>query len=185
MAGSNVVSATLDAPSGGIDRTVFDSVKRLVLLRDNACLAAAGTAAATTASKVKTVNTVTYLIDGQFKSLAGTDNFWTLTGTTLTAGQSNKWLLCVDGSGTASVVEGILASTVAGVTFADVTGSDGHIYPSPGPSKCVVGQLTVTCNSSTFVPGTTLLSAGTITVVYRDGYEALATGPQFPAPYGK
>lgn len=184
MAGSNVVSVTLEGITPGMDRTLYQSVRRLVLLRDNAVFSAAGAAAATTASKVKTVNTVTYLIDGQFKSLAGTDNFWTLTGTTLTAGQVNKWLLCVDGSGAASVIAGNISTTAAGVSFSDVTGSDGHTYPPPGPSKAIVAQLTVTCNSSTFVPGTTLLSAGTITVVYRDGYEATMVGAQLPTAFG-
>lgn len=184
MAGETVAEVTNDAPEGGVANALLAAVQRMILLQDNGCLSAGGAADATSAAKVKTVATVTYRVNGAQLTKGATDNLWTLTGATLTAGQVNKWLLCLDASGTASVVEGIHSTTAAGVTFADVVGADGHTYPAPGPNLCVAAQLTVTCNSSTFVPGTTSLAAGTITVVYRDGYEDTMTGAVFPVTYG-
>lgn len=184
MSGSTVVEVANDSPDGGTAHALYEAIQRLILLRDNACLSDGGSADGTTPAKVKTTATVNYLIDGEFKSKGATDDLWTLTGTTLTAGQVNKWLLCLDGSGTASVVEGNPSTSAAGVSFSDIVAADGHTYPAPGPSKCIVAQLTVVVNSSTFVPGTTSLAAGTITVTYRDGYEATMSGANYPVIYG-
>ena len=184
MAGSTVVQVTDDAPNGGVAAALLGAVQHLILQMSNRTNSSAAIAIATTKSKVQAVTTSTsYTVDGAQLALAATDNFWTLTGATLTAGQVNKYLLLCDASGTASCIAGTPSTTAAGVTFAPVV-SGGHAYPSPGPSLCILGQVQVTCNSSTFVPGTTLLDAATITVVYRNGFEALATGASYPAEYG-
>lgn len=181
MAGSNTVIVTPDQPSGGIAVACQRALQALILLRDNFCLSAAGAAIATTKSKVQIVNTVVYLIDGVFKSKGATDNFWVLPVTpVLTAGQVQKWQLCLNAAGTTVVVAGVPATTAAGVTFADVTGADGNVYPSPGPSLAVVSILQVTVNSSTFTPATTLLDAATITTTYTDGYSATLYGAAIP-----
>lgn len=185
MSQATVVEVANDAPEGGTGAAMLAAIQHLILRRDNATFSSGAIAHGTTATDVKTTATVTYLIDGVFKSLAATDDFWQLTGDVLSAGDVQRWLLCVDASGTASVVEGNKSDSVAGVTFSDVTASDGHVYPSPGPSLAVVGILSVTVNSSTFTPGTTALTAGTITVAYLDGYDPAAIGANYPVIYGR
>lgn len=180
MAGSKTVIVTPDMPSGGIAVACQAALQHLILQADNACYDTAGLTHGTTAADVKTANTVAYRVDGQLASLAAQDDFWTLTGAAMSAGQVTKWLLCVDGSATASVVQGSVASSAGAVTFADVVGADGNAYPSPGPSLCVFGSVQVTVNSSTFTPGTTSLAAGTITVVYVNGYDATLYGAAIP-----
>lgn len=184
MSQATVVEVANDSPEGGTARALYHAIQHLILRRDNATFTSGAVATGTTPQDVKTTATVTYLIDGAFHSLAATDDFWQLTGGVLAAGEVNRWLLCVDASGTASVVEGNKAASVAGVTFSDVTGADGHTYPSPGPSLAVVGILSVTVNSSTFTPGTTSLAAGTITVAYVNGYDPAAIGANYPVIYG-
>lgn len=133
-------------------------LNNLMVLGLNQCFSAAGTALATTTTKVKTVNTITYSIDGALKTKAGTDNFWTLSGTTIAANAVNKYLLYIDSAGAASVAEGTQASTAASV-----------VLPALAQSKAVVGFLTVSAGASVFTPGTTALTGGTVTVTYTDG----------------
>lgn len=161
-----MAGTTLTRHAEFVDASVVDLIRAsLNLVIDdiqnatvNAVLSSGAVAIATTTTKVKSVATISFTVDGEFKSLAATDNFWTLTGGVLAAGESNIWLLCVDAAGAASVIEGTKATTVAGV-----------VLGSPAATVTVVGAVTVTCNSATFTPGTTALSAGTITVVYRNG----------------
>lgn len=179
MAGSNTVIVTPDMPEGGIAKACQRALQHLILLYDNACLAAGGITHGTTAADVKTANTVTYRLDGVQKSLAAQDDFWALTGPVMTAGQVSRWLLCVDSAQAAAVVQSAVATAASGCVFADVT-SGGNAYPSPGPSLSVFGMVQVTVNSSTFTPGTTSLAAGTITVAYVDGYTAATLGAAIP-----
>ncbi len=114
----------------------------------------------TTTTKVRTNATFNYFIDGVVKTKASTDDFWTLSGTTIAAGFAQKYLLLIDAAGAASIQECLPGTTLALVG-----------YPTLPDSKCVVGTVNVVVNSSTFVPGTTALNAGTITVTYTNGFD--------------
>lgn len=118
----------------------------------------ASIAIGTTTTKARTTAVFAYALEGAPKSKASTDDLWTLAGTTLTAGQINKYLLYLDAAGAATMAEGVPATTAAGV-----------VLPALPVAKCICGWIQVTCNSSTFVPGTTALNAGTITTVFNDG----------------
>lgn len=133
----------------------------LALIIANDTLTAAGCAAATTTTQAKTTNTLTYLIDGAYKSKTATDNFWTLSGSVVPVSSFQKYYLLIDGSGAASVMQGVAASTAAGVTL-----------PFPPQSKAIAGVLTIQTDSShTFTPGTTALNATGITATFNDGFD--------------
>jgi hypothetical protein len=146
-------------------QTARDEVRTLAntlaLIIANDTLTAAGCATATTTSQVKTAATLTYLIDGAYKTKGATDNFWTLAGVTVPVASFQKYYLLIDGSGAASVVQGVPASTAAGV-----------VLPFPPQSKAIVGVLTVATDAThTFTPGVTLLGATGITATYNDGFD--------------
>lgn len=150
------VAGTLDAFRFGVNKLVCVLVNRLALLTANVLKGTPVVAIATTTTKVKTTATAGYAIDGAPKSLAATDNFWTLAGTVLIVGQTNKYLLYVDAAGAASVVEGTPA-----------TGTP--VLPFPAQGKCCFGVVAVTCVSAGFTPGTTALNAAGLTVTFTDG----------------
>jgi hypothetical protein len=131
---------------------------------ENGVYTAAGAATATVTSQAKTVNTLTYRSGGVFKTKAGTDNFWTLTGATQPVSSFTKYLLMIDGAGAASVIVCSNAATALG-SLLPITTSFG--------TKAVVATLTVATNgSTTFIPGTTLLGAAGITATFVDGFDA-------------
>lgn len=142
-------------------------------------LTAAGCATATVTSKAKTANTLTYTINGVFKSLVATDNFWTLGGaTSATTVQVNcfqKYLLLVDGSGTATVQEGLQSVTSAATvlwTNVNSFGRFGPILSIWNAGKTVAGVLTIATDAThTFTPGTTLFGATGITATFIDGLD--------------
>jgi hypothetical protein len=144
-------------------KSAADTAKRALV---NLPLSDGGVALATTKSKVKTAANVTYLINGEFKVKNATDNLWTLTGDAVAAAMFQKWLLCLDTDGAASVVIG-----TAGATAAEV------VLPAWPANKSVVGVLTVQNGSAAdFTPGTTLLDAADITATYYDGFPAALLG---------
>lgn len=143
-------------------RTSMANLKRVL---SNLCLADAGVAIGTTVAKVKFANNITYLIDGEFKAKTATDDFWTLSGTTITDGNTNKYLLCIDAAGAASIVEGTQAASAGAV-----------VLPAWPASKSVVGILTVATAGAEFVPGTTALDAATVTDTYFDGFDPALIG---------
>ena len=135
------------------------------LISRNRTMANAAIARGTTAQKVKTVNSISYAIDGALLTKAGTDDFWTLGGagsnTVVAGGFANKYLLLIDSAGAASVLEGTQAALAANV-----------VLPALPASKSVVGVLTVATAGATFVPGTTALNAGTVTATFTNGLDA-------------
>lgn len=154
------------------------SVNKMVALfdtLDDRVLGQAACATATVTSQAKTTNQVDFSIDGAVKRKAAADNFWTLTGGVLAISSWQKWILCVDASGVASVVIGT-ASTVSAAAVG---------LPVLPASKSVFGTLTVaTSGAVTFTPGTTLLGAAGITASFVDGmdplYSTLAASPIAP-----
>lgn len=164
----NLLVGDLDAelmPDHALTKAAVDQQKRAFI---NAPLATATVAIGTTVQKVRTTATATFRIDGVFKSKASTDDFWTLSGTTIADGFVNKYLLCIDADGAASIVEGTQAATAGAVVLG--------AWPA---SKSVLGILTVATTGAAFVPGTTGLDAAEVTDTYTDGFDAalIADGP--------
>lgn len=138
-------------------------------------LTAAGITIATTASKVKTANTLVFTVAGVFYSLNASDDFWTLAGTVVAAGSWQKYALMVDTAGAATIVEGRQSVVSAAAVTWDNLGTISPWYPflnSVGSTKAVVGVLTVATDAThTFTPGSTLLSAAGVTDTYIDGID--------------
>lgn len=140
-------------------------------------------ATATVTSKAKTVAAVDFVVGGQLFNKAATDNFWTLAGTTVAISSWQKYLLCVDDAGTATVVECTQSTlSAAAVGFGNIA-AQAKAQPinpwSPiitvlAASRCIFGVLTVATDSThTFIPGTTLLGAAGITATFIDGIDPL------------
>lgn len=66
----------------------------------------AGITNATTSGKAKTTNAIYYQLNQRYFYLGATDNLWDLTAVTTGAAEYRKVVLCVDGNGTASIVQG-------------------------------------------------------------------------------
>jgi hypothetical protein len=135
-----------------------------IIYAANRAEAAAGCAKATNNTGVKTVNTLSYVIDGAWQAtVAATDPAWTLTGGVVPASSWTKWYLLVNAGGsTFSVLQG----TVSQVSAASV------VMPFMPQSLCVVGVLTLaTAAATTFTPGTTALNATGITATFNDGVD--------------
>jgi hypothetical protein len=176
-----------NAPAESLARVAIEFANANLALDLNAALTAAGVTTATTPAKAKTVNTLTYLSNGAFKSKGATDNFFVLG----TAGQSptvvpvasfQKYLLCIDPTGAAPAVFEATASPIAA---ANVT------WPGPGwaslggigvwgPLLYILNQgytivatlLIATDATHTFTPGTTSVATGSgITATFADGID--------------
>jgi hypothetical protein len=132
---------------------------------ENSVAGKASVATGTTTSKVKTTNQTDFFVNGSVFRKAATDDFWTLTGAVLAISSWRKYLLCVDNTGAASVVQSTTDSTVSAAAVQ---------LPALPANKCVFGVLTVATNgATTFTPGTTLLGAAGITATYVDGLDPL------------
>ena len=117
-------------------------------------------------------------------SKAATDNFWTLgsatSNTTVAINSFQKYALCVDDTGVATVQEATQSTvSAAAITWYNVTPIAGGGNKSSwaalcailNASKCIFGVVTVATTSGTFIPGTTLLGAAGITTTYQAGIE--------------
>jgi hypothetical protein len=127
----------------------------------NAAFTSAAIAQATTTTKAKTTATLTYTSKGAFASLAATDNFWTLAGTSLVAGQCCYFVLGVNGSQVASAYQSSIASTLAAC-----------VAPTIPDGVAGVGEVTVVTTTTAFVPGTTALAtASGTTIAFQNGWD--------------
>lgn len=165
-----------DSPRGSTQAAVAGLLNALAAYDLNQALTAAGCATATTTSQVKTVNTLTFLINGAFKSKAATDNFWTLAGTLVAASSFQKYALLIDASGAATIQEAtqnnVSAATVSWANVSRVSDAAPLLTITAGGTKAVAGVLTVATDAThTFTPGTTLLGAAGITATYIDGLD--------------
>ncbi len=165
-------------PRGAATRHTAELANALAVLQLSQILTAPGVITATVTSQVKTANTLTYLINGIFKSKGATDNFWTLgvagSATVVAASMFQKYVLLIDDAGAATVQEGTAGQTAATVTWTNVAnlGPYSPILTMMGPNKAIAGVLTVaTAAATTFTPGTTLLGAAGITATYIDGID--------------
>ena len=143
------------------------------------CLSKAGVAIGGTTSKVKILAPngagVDFAIAGKLYHKADGDDIFTLTGAALTALYSTLYLLCLNASGTASVVRGsdvLTASVALGVPL---------YWPTPVASTCPVAAVRIDAGADAFTPGTTALTGGTVTVTYYDLF-AVPDTPIVAAP---
>ena len=117
----------------------------------NVCPVSAGLAIATSKAKVKFTGTLRYFCGGVLCAKAATDNFWTLSGTILTA-TYNVFLLGIDASGTAVAQMGTAGASLAAVVF-----------PTPASTTTVLGFVIVApSGTGSFVGGTTELDDATV-----------------------
>ena len=147
------------------EATVHMPLRNVLNFFNSACLANAAIALATTKSKVKTVNSITFCINGVLYTKAGTDNFWTLSGNALNPdadeAQFCRFLLLIDAAGAMAIVQSDVETAAADVENPDY---DTSLY-------CCVGTLDVATNAATtFTPGTTLLDAAGITDTYTNRF---------------
>ena len=137
-------------------------------------------AIATVTSQVKTTAVAPYTVGGSLYSKGITDNFWTLgaagAATTVAINSWQKYALCVDDAGVATVVEATQSTVSAlAIRWDNVTPLAGTFPKNPwaalaailNASRCVFGILTVATTSGTFIPGTTLLGAAGITATLK------------------
>ena len=145
------------------------------LFGNNVVYSDPGLATATVTSQVKTTAVTTFTVGGTIFSKGITDNFWTLAGTTVAINSWQKYALCVDDTGVATVVEATQSTvSAAAIRWANVTPLAGTFTKNPwaalaailNASRCIFGVLTVATTSGTFIPGTTLLGAAGITATY-------------------
>lgn len=129
---------------------ITDAALRSLL--GNRCFHNGGLAIATTKSKVKTVNSVDYTIDGVFYTKAGTDNLFVHSDVTVQpVGTTKLYALCLDKDGTASIIAGTTKLPVIPDTL------------------CCIGALKIVTDAThTFIPGTTLNDAAGITATYHN-----------------
>lgn len=150
-------------PRGSAERQCAISLNELILLNANGCNGNAGIATGTTTSKIKTVNSVSFSVDGKLFTKAGTDDFWTLTGGVLAVSSFRVYVLLVDAAGAATVASSSdslvsAAKCILPDLFTTVEG------------KAIFGYTTIATNASTtFTPGTTLLGAAGITTAHFNG----------------
>ena len=135
----------------------------------------------TNAGTVKTTATINFVLDGQFYSKAATDNLSiAYTGPTVyqaptgvgsvnggftggSNGSTRLYLLCLNSSGTLSVVPGRI------VDSAELTAGRAALeFPDTQVTGiCPIGALRIAVTAgTTFVPGTTSLAAAGVTASY-------------------
>lgn len=130
----------------------------------NVSLSAAGLAEGTNAATFKTANTLTFTVNGVFKSKGATDNLAFSAGhAVVAANQACLFGVWIDAGGNVSTSQGPIVSA-------------GDPCPVPGiPAGAVesdpvalVGLIKVTTGATTFTAGTTDLGAANVTDVYYD-----------------
>lgn len=134
-----------------LNEVVQEGIRKLMGTR---CFTAVIAAIGSNTAKVKTTAAAQYCIGGKMYTKAATDDLWTLSGTVIPASGTGRFLLCLDASGTASVVQG----TATG-------------YPTePASTVCPVAEVKIVMGAGgAFTPGTTALTGGNIgTVTYTD-----------------
>ena len=124
----------------------------------------ANLAAGGTAAKIRTQAAVQYMIDGNLYTKASTDDFCTLSGTTLSATTASYFRIEIDASGDCSVKQGAVVTVGSGCTGANCA----NLAPIPprSASKATLGLVLV--SGITFVPGTTATTAAA-GIVYTNG----------------
>lgn len=151
--------------SSEVLRKEFNKVVNAEIARlRNLVLSAAGLAIGTTsAAAVKISNTVTYLIDGVFKSKTTAEVAFTATTHDIAADaaavQEAVYLVTLAADGTPTLTMGTIAS-----------GAGNAALPDAPTDEAVIGhvRVAVAAGATDFDAGTDLLSAAHLTVTYTD-----------------
>lgn len=106
---------------------------------------------------------VDFAIDGLMYHKADADDVWTLSGDDIPINSECIFLLCLNASGTMSVVQG------ESILTADLSSGKKVLrWPAAGDTVCPIGAVRVTTTSVVFVPGTTSLAeAATVDTYYN------------------
>src|SRR5262245_25825917 len=135
MAGA-ATNRAVEFPIGSAGDDVRVSLNLLVedlALGGNVTATSAAVGTATDPTKVRSTAATAGTLNGAaVGSKAATDPEWTLVGAQVPTGFSQKYILYRDAGNVASVQEGRMASTLAGVTF-----------PTVDPNKIVVGVVNI------------------------------------------
>lgn len=124
----------------------------------NLCLSPAGLAIGTgNAAQVKIANTVTYLIDGVFKSKTSAEVAFTATTHDITDGSERVYVVSLDAAGNPTLTAGT-----------EAVGSGNATIPDGPAGECVIGHLRLFASGAAFDATTDLLSAGHLTDTYTD-----------------
>lgn len=131
------------------------------------CLSKAGLAIGGTASKAKTAAPngagVDFAIDGILYHLADADDCIEFDDLTQTDETTCLYLVCVDSSGTITVVQG------DEVDNDDLTaGTEVLHWPTPTEDTCAIGAIKIKCDGTAFTGGTTGLDDSDVTDTYYD-----------------
>ncbi len=108
--------------------------------------------------------------DGRTRSKATAET--ALSGDTIPQSKYGAWLLEIDDDGTIAVQDA--SDNATGYDSAALAIDD---LPAPSSGCIVMGFVTAINSAATFVPGTTLLSAATVTDTYTDGHPGLRGQP--------
>jgi hypothetical protein len=120
-------------------------------------LTSGGLVVTTAKEKFKTVNTITFLINGIFKSKSATDNLVFSSGhTSLAASQSCLFGVWLDTDGNVTTTQGPIVAT-----------PDPCPVPPTPANRALIGLIKVVCISTgAFIPGTTLTDATGVTTTF-------------------
>jgi len=106
----------------------------------------------------ETLADIPYCIKGRMYTLTSGDGDIQFDGNTVTAAYTAMFTVCVDSSGTITVVKGTEISNT------DVTNGKPIPWPEPTANTCPIGACKIkNASSSVFTGGTTLLDASDIT----------------------
>lgn len=140
-----------------------EALRLVARMAGDKSLTAGGLAEGTNANTYKTANTVTFLINGAFKSKAATDNVaFTAGHAAINPGadtaQRCKFLVSLSAAGVFKTTQGTI-----------VAAADTAVAPKVPVGEAPVGTIEVeTDASTTFTPATTDLGAAGITDTYVD-----------------
>lgn len=110
----------------------------------------------TNKAKFKTTATITYLIDGVFKSKTATDNLVFSSGhTALGNNQACVFGVFLNAAGTFSTTQGMI-----------VAAGDPCPVPTAPAGAAAVGLIKVSTGAATFTPNTTEFDASGVTTTY-------------------
>jgi len=120
-------------------------------------LTSGGLAVTTDKTKFKTVNTITFLINGLFYAKTATDNLAFSSGhTALAASQSCLFGVWLDSSGNVTTTQGPIVNT----------GDPCPVPTNPG-NRALCGLIKVVCSAAgAFTPGSTNADATGVTTTY-------------------
>ena len=152
----------------------WGALNSLVLLLAFSTLSAPGIGNGTTAGTLRTTASADYRIVNRQYTKGSTDDLWDLSGETDTAaGEYRAYYLCVDSSGTASVVAGTADASSEAAALAQL--------PTHDETKSILGVF-VAGPATDFDDAGGLAAQGTIHDGIPDGVPVGVPGEKYAAP---